>query len=174
MSDPYNEISDQNLVERLKRERAEQQLRSVVERKIEEAQKKGLFDDLPGKGKPLDLQKNPHAGDRALAFELLQNNDYTLPWIAARNDLLAAAARVRRRLAEQWHLHKEQLQDTHHPLERQALQDEWRHYLGSLREEIGALNKEIGHVNLSIPVERLEILKVNLDKELQRIGAGHA
>lgn len=172
MSDPYEEISDHKQVERLRREQAEQELRSVVERKIEEAQKKGLFDDLPGKGRPLDLQKNPYAGDRALAFELLQNNDYTLPWIAARNDLLAAVANIRRELAEQWRFHNERLRETPHPVQKGALQEEWRRYVEGLREEIAALNKEITRVNLSIPVERLEILKLNLNKELQRFGAG--
>ena len=171
MSDPYEEISDQEEVERLKREHAEQQLRSIVERRIEEAQKKGLFDDLPGKGRPLNLRKNPHAGERALAFELLQNNDYTLPWISARNDLLAEIKRIRRELAERWHLYNQQLQQANHGPESRAAQAEWRLYLEYLQEEIAELNRKITHVNLSIPVEHLEILKLNLPKELQRIGA---
>jgi hypothetical protein len=72
----------------MRRERAAQELRGGVEQAIEEAQKKGIFDNLPGKGKPLNLRKNPQAGENALAFDLLQNNDYTLPWIANRREML--------------------------------------------------------------------------------------
>ena len=32
---------------------------SLVERKIREARKRGMFDELPGKGRPLDLKENP-------------------------------------------------------------------------------------------------------------------
>lgn len=171
MSDPYEEISDHKAVERLKREHAERQLRSIVERKIEEAQKKGLFDNLPGKGKPLKLQRNPHAGERSLAFELLQNNDYTLPWIAARKEKLAAIEEIRRGLALQWRFYNKHLGEAALASEKRAVQDEWSLYLAGLQEEISELNREISDLNLSIPVEHLEIHKLNLRKELKRVGA---
>ena len=34
-------------------------LKSITEKAISEAIEKGEFDDLPGKGKPIDLKENP-------------------------------------------------------------------------------------------------------------------
>ena len=54
-----------------------------IDQQIEEAQRSGKFDNLPGKGKPLKLNENPFQ-DPALdaAYTLLKDNDFTLPWIA--------------------------------------------------------------------------------------------
>jgi DnaJ family protein C protein 28 len=51
-----------------------QRWRDVIEEQIHAAQERGDFDNLPGEGKPLQLDENPYAGDRALAFHLLQQN----------------------------------------------------------------------------------------------------
>ena len=37
---------------------------SAVDQQIREAQELGKFDNLPGRGKPLDLKPNPYAQDR--------------------------------------------------------------------------------------------------------------
>ena len=53
-----------------------------VGRQIEEAQKKGHFDNLPGKGKPLRIRKDPNVDpEEDAAFKILNDNDFTLPWI---------------------------------------------------------------------------------------------
>ena len=58
--------------------RAGQQWAHLVEERIREAMERGDFDHLPGEGKPLDLDENPYAGDRALAFHLLKSQ-HVLP-----------------------------------------------------------------------------------------------
>jgi DnaJ family protein C protein 28 len=47
----------------------------LVEERIRAAQEAGEFENLPGTGKPLNVDDNPYAGERALAFHLLQNNN---------------------------------------------------------------------------------------------------
>lgn len=47
---------------------------SYVEEQIREAQNRGAFDNLPGAGKPLQLDENPFAGERALAYSLLKSH----------------------------------------------------------------------------------------------------
>jgi len=47
----------------------------LVDDQIRAAQERGDFNNLPGVGKPLNLDENPYAGDRALAFHLLKQND---------------------------------------------------------------------------------------------------
>jgi DnaJ family protein C protein 28 len=50
--------------------------RDYIEEQIHDAQERGLFDNLPGTGKPLKLDENVYAGDRALGYHLLKNNGY--------------------------------------------------------------------------------------------------
>ncbi len=171
MGNPFNKSSDRKEIDRLRRESSEQELRSAIERIIDDAQKKGMFENLPGKGKPLNLRKNTYAGDSALAFELLQNNDFTLPWIDKRNEVLAAIEALRAELREEWDYHREQLQATIDEERRLVLQSEWQTYVRQFEVRLVRLNKQISQVNLSIPAERLEIIKLSLDKELERVGA---
>lgn len=43
---------------------------------IREAEAQGKFDNLPGQGKPLNLEDNPYVGDRAMGYHLLKSNGY--------------------------------------------------------------------------------------------------
>jgi DnaJ family protein C protein 28 len=56
---------------------------TLIERQIREAAEAGMFDDLPGKGKPLRNDDNPYAGDWGLAFHVLRNAGVAPPWIEA-------------------------------------------------------------------------------------------
>jgi hypothetical protein len=78
----------------------------VTERIIREAQAAGDFDDLPGRGRRLDIDDDPREGEMGLAFHILRTNDALPPWIAADREarrcadvvagILAAAARAGR------------------------------------------------------------------------------
>ena len=77
----------------------------LAERKIKEAQAAGHFDKLPGLGKPLQLDDNPHEGEWALAHRLLRNANISPPWIALQqqvqrrsDSLRASLARIGREL----------------------------------------------------------------------------
>lgn len=50
-------------------------VRDIVEQRIQEAQEEGKFDNLSGAGKPLRLDDNIWAGDKAMAYHLLKSND---------------------------------------------------------------------------------------------------
>lgn len=170
MTDIYDKFSDKDAIERMRRQRREEDLRSVIERIIDEAAERGAFDNLPGKGKPLKLKKNPCASDQSLAYELLQNNDYTLPWIEKRSGLLDKIAALRAALAADWARSRQRWQaaDLLTQAEQQA---EWVEQLRDYASRVVALNQEISRANLEIPVSRLELLKLTLDEELKRAGA---
>lgn len=174
MADLFEKFSDDNEMKRLKREQAEREFRSVVDRLIDEAQQEGKFDNLPGSGKPLRLNKNPYAEEQALAFELLQNNNYTLPWIAKRNEILAKIDAFRAGLQQAWRRHQRRLSATPPQTERALLRDEWAQMVAKHAAAVKKLNKEIADLNLTVPAERLELLKLNLERELRRVGAGRS
>ncbi|HZC05830.1 MAG TPA: DnaJ family domain-containing protein [Ktedonobacterales bacterium] len=50
-------------------------VRDIVEQRIQEAREEGKFDNLRGAGKPLRLDDDIWAGDKALAYHLLKSND---------------------------------------------------------------------------------------------------
>jgi len=170
MGDAYEKISDQNVIEQMRRKRAEEEVRGAVERIIDEAAKNGMFDDLPGKGKPLRLGKNRQAGERALAYDLLQNNSYTLPWIAARQEMLDKIEAFRVALARSWERFQQRLDDAIDVAERRAAREFWQSEKARLGEQMREINQAITALNLTIPVERLEILKLLWRKELARAG----
>ncbi|GAC1458355.1 MAG: hypothetical protein PVS3B3_06760 [Ktedonobacteraceae bacterium] len=47
-----------------------------VEEQIHDAMERGLFDNLPGYGKPLNFDDDSYAGDKAMGYHLLKNNGY--------------------------------------------------------------------------------------------------
>ncbi len=58
----------------------ESALRRVADRRIEEAMKQGKFDNLPGKGKPLDLEPMPAEENARMTWwmlRILRKNDFT-------------------------------------------------------------------------------------------------
>ena len=64
-----------------RRPRTPGQWADLGEERLNEAMERGDFDNLESKGKPLALDRNPFAGDRALAYSLLKNNNFAPPEI---------------------------------------------------------------------------------------------
>jgi DnaJ homolog subfamily C member 28 len=73
--------------------------RDHVEELLEEARERGEFDNLEGAGKPLRLEKNVYAGDKALAYSLLKNNQMAPPEIERGKEVDAELARAEALLA---------------------------------------------------------------------------
>ncbi len=63
-------------------------MRRVADRKIEEAMREGKFDNLPGKGLPLELEPIPADENARMtwwALKILRNNDFTPEEVVWRN-----------------------------------------------------------------------------------------
>jgi DnaJ-like protein len=83
-------------------QRTPRQWESAVDKQIREAEERGEFDDLPGKGKPLRLDS--WDAEWGMAFHVLKNAGETLPWIALRQEIDAAQARLDEFLARVPHI----------------------------------------------------------------------
>jgi hypothetical protein len=74
--------------------------RRLADKRIEEAMKEGKFDNLPGAGKPLDLEPMPAEENARLtwwALRILKNNDFTpeeIRWRKAIDHLKSRLAAV--------------------------------------------------------------------------------
>jgi len=69
---------DEPATPKIGRYRGKQYL-DYIDEQIHEAQARGDFDNLPGAGKPLNLDVNPFTGDKAMAYSLLKQNGYAPP-----------------------------------------------------------------------------------------------
>ena len=144
---------------------------NVMDDIIDEAIRDGFFDDLPGKGKPLNLTKNPFSADTELAHELLKANDYTLPWIAERAALLEAIAGFRGQINQTWTTYRKEYDLSKSETISTSLALGWDRHIHQWSSEIRDINKRISEANLKLPGQQLEIMKLNLDSELARYGA---
>ena len=157
-------------------ERSMEEWRDIVSRRIEDAMQQGAFDNLPGRGKPLDLRRDPFVPeDQQMAFRLLHNNDLVPAWIGDRKEVLqtidALRADIRRvalQLRTEWDAH----QATETSKNRNAKNRQvWERYVSRWEADIAQLNHRILSLNLKQPAAHLEVFKVLLDEELTKIGA---
>lgn len=149
----------------------QKEMTTRIDELIAEAIEEGHFDDLPGHGRPLDLSTNPFSGDAELAYRLLKDNDYTLPWIAERKAILERIEAFRGEIRRTWPRFRAEYQAARDEFIRASLSVGWREHLEQWRAEIEELNKLIAETNFKQPGEQLEILKLTLDSELRRAGA---
>jgi len=60
----------------------------IVEKRIQEAQERGEFDALPGRGKPLCLEDDSHIPeDLRLAYKILKNADCLPPEVQLKKEI---------------------------------------------------------------------------------------
>ena len=144
----------------------------IVGQRIEQAMREGVFDNLPGKGKPLDLKKNPFVPeDRQMAYKLLENNDLAPSWIGERTSVLKAIESLRVEIDDGVRAHQAALLRTSDPETADHLAVRWQTRTTDWVGKIAALNKRIETVNLQQPVAHLEIIKLRLSDELARADA---
>lgn len=145
---------------------------SAASEAIEEAMKQGSFDNLPGKGKPLNLNKDPFTpADSALAFDILKNNDLTPGWMQQRNDLL--------RDVEQWRtMLRASAADANaaclaasQPADREQVVADWQVQCREFQAQVDQFNRRIGTINLQLPSVSMELFKLRLNEELKKAGA---
>lgn len=94
---PPSPQDDQNQQNQPLRRRIGQAWRALVDERIRAAEERGDFANLPGAGKPLVIESNPQAGDQALAYSLMKQNNVVPREIELGNEVdaqLAQAAKV--------------------------------------------------------------------------------
>jgi len=138
---------------------------------IEEAMRQGSFDNLSGKGKPLNLNKDPFApADSALAFDILKNNDLMPGWMQQRNDLLREIEKWRTGLRQAVAQANNVWLSARTPAEKESAANRWQMQQRALQAQVDEFNRRIGTVNLQLPSISMEVFKLRLGEELQKAG----
>jgi DnaJ family protein C protein 28 len=146
----------------------------IIEDRIRQAMERGEFDNLRGKGKPLDLERNPWAGDWELAFHVLENAGFAPEWIERDKAIRAELAALRKLLDDHvaWHRSTlailgtaptDEIQQHHAKLEHARAQT-----VAVYRTRAAALNKQIDVFNLTVPSVQLQRHRIAIDEEIQK------
>lgn len=141
-----------------------------VEDVLRKAIEEGKFDDLPGKGRPLELEENPHEDPAwRLAYHILRNAGYLLPWIEALRQVEAELEAARSALRRSWEWRRASLEEGKR---LPAVEQEWRAAVRAFREKVASLNRRIRSCNLAVPSERFQRPVVDAENEIERIARG--
>jgi DnaJ family protein C protein 28 len=139
---------------------------SLVDRRIREGIEQGEFDDLAGKGQPVDLSENPFEDpDWRTAHRLLRNAGFAPAWVDERKDIEAEIDATRIQLTRAWKVIQNAL-GTHN--ERGAI-TRWERAVASFRLETTQLNRRIVAWNLKLPTAGFQRKSIDAEREIERI-----
>ncbi|XP_048137959.1 uncharacterized protein LOC115731342 isoform X2 [Rhodamnia argentea] len=83
--------------------RSETDIVNIVEQRIWHSMEEGHFENLPGKGKPLDLGVNPHADPAEdTLYRILNKNGCAPEWVELNKEIRNAMSEWRRALKKAW------------------------------------------------------------------------
>jgi hypothetical protein len=128
---------------------------SLVERLIQEAIDDGEFDELPYQGRPLPLDDDWAAGDRALAFLMLRNTGMAPPWIEADKEVRSLLERIELVLAR--------------AASRPPAADRRRDRV-EIERLVGSANSAIARLNAEAPTSRQHRRPLEVQQVLRRMG----
>ena len=135
-----------------------------IEEQIRLAMEEGRFDNLPGQGRPLNLEDDPFEDpDWRMANQILRNAGLSLPWIESRREIEAEIEAARATLMQ---ARRNYLDDQQQPaLSRQR----WEQTRLLFQEAIAGINLRISSYNLEVPSLQLQRMTLDPEKEIQRI-----
>ena len=138
-----------------------------VEAIIQKAIREGAFEDLPGKGKPLDLKENPFVDKEwQLAFRMLEQQGFALPWMDKRSEIESGLKAARDSLARTWEWRQSAIEAGDSPT---SISAEWRRAEQRFTETVEKLNKLIDDYNLEIPAQVFYREKISVARELDSL-----
>lgn len=130
-----------------------------IEEQIRDAQEAGYFANLPGKGKPLNLSRNPFAQQEQIAHDILHNSGYTLPWVEEKRAIERQINKAAQQLRRTW---------MRYDGSREAAYS-WREAKQTYRETIEQINKRIRTFNLKAPNSHFHLLAVDAETSIRKI-----
>jgi DnaJ family protein C protein 28 len=138
-------------------------LESLAEKKLREAIENGEFDNLPGKGKPVDLKENPFEDpDLRVVHRLLRNAGFAPAWIEERKDIDLELETALTKLTRGWELFKAG--------GKTPSKSEWERCLTEFRATVAELNKRIKLYNLKAPAAVFHRKHLDPDRIIEQLS----
>ena len=137
-------------------------LESLTEKSIREAIEKGEFDNLPGKGQPLDLSENPSEDpDLRTVHRLLRNAGFAPAWIEERKDIEAQFDLACTTLARAWRIYR--------PDGVSPSDDAWERNVAEFRARVIELRQRVQIYNLKAPAAIFHKRQLDPDAVIEEI-----
>ncbi|KAL3326648.1 hypothetical protein AABB24_037373 [Solanum stoloniferum] len=137
--------------------RSETDIINVVEQRIWHSMEEGQFENLPGKGKPLDLNTNPHADPAEdTLYRILSRNKCAPEWVELNKEIRNRVVEWRSALKRAW-THRGSVDDS-----------AWIEASESLKLQIRDINNKVFRYNLIVPFGR-QMLGLKWEKEMDRL-----
>ena len=131
----------------------------MVEDVIREAMERGDFENLPGKGKPLNLTHDPLVDTiTSIVNRILRENDLPHPLLDARRSLAAEADQCRADLKRAWN-----------EFQTNTALKPWTEALAKFHARAKEINREVRLFNLKSPSPILHGLAIDADAEVAKI-----
>ena len=137
-------------------------LESMAEKMLREAIEAGEFDNLPGKGKPIDLSENPFEDpDLRVVHKLLRNAGFAPAWIEERKDIDAQFQLAQQTLRRAWSLYN--------PSGKSPNEAAWQRNLSEFCTNVAELNSRIKIYNLKAPAAVFHRRQIDIEKVIEDV-----
>jgi hypothetical protein len=138
-----------------------------LDKEFERAKREGQFDDLPGKGKPIDWTdwNNPYVKPEDQIVHIILNNaGYASEWVAQRREIVELTDGARSNLARTWTWVKR-----HGGLVDARAAREWDRALRVFHSAADEINMRIRDHNLMLPAELMALAVLDIEAEIEKI-----
>jgi hypothetical protein len=141
---------------------------TYIDRQIRKAMEDGDFDNLPGQGKPLDLNENENTPDEMrMAIKILRDNDLAPDWIMQGQDIDKKGEDILKRLRQAASAYRAAINAPDATgSTRAAAARSWQTVQATLTASVAKLNQEISVYNLKIPSGVTHKRALNLQREI--------
>lgn len=139
----------------------------TIDEQIRRAMEDGQFDNLPGKGRPINLDENPFEDPEwRMAHHLLQEGGFSLPWIEARREIDSELESARQRLSQAWAKQRASLA---HGVDLHRIDLEWKAAQQQFIQKLESINKLIRDYNLQAPLLQVQMLMLKPEQEIEKV-----
>ncbi len=140
----------------------------AIEAIIQNAMDRGVFDNLSGKGKPLNLRENPLvAKEWRTAYSMLEKEGFALPWMEDRKEIEKDLKKAQLALKRTWMWREgRQAQGDHSSF----VEHEWRKAQTRFSEVVVKLNRRIEAYNAQIPSDIFYRPRIILAREIEAVA----
>lgn len=144
---------------------------SYIDRQIRKAMEDGEFDNLPGEGKPLNIEADETTPDELrLAFKILRDNDLAPDWIMQGKDLDGKVEALLNRLRRAASAYRAAMAAPDaSAATRASAARAWQTAQAKMTASAAKLNQEINSYNLKVPAGVTHKLILNLQREISRV-----
>jgi hypothetical protein len=150
--------TDDEILSDFRRPKTVGEITNLVDERIRASRAVGAFDNLPGRGKPLDLERPSHVDPTEyLMNRIILKSGGTVAWAEKEREIRDSLKLFRNLLRDSW-------------VENGTRLDErWNSALKAHSESLADINKLIRNYNLVTPSMALQKCLFSLDREIERL-----